>query len=178
MLGRFLDLARLEEDNTVLSLTRIDLAELIRTTLLDFYPDFMERSITPAVLMPDKSMYVNGNADALRRMLDNLIANALRYGADGKEIGVGVREEAQFAVVDIWDTGKGISAEDLPHIFERLYTSELSRNTSLRGTGLGLTIAKTLIEKQGGTITAASIPGEKTVFSFSLPMDKSDLRNL
>jgi signal transduction histidine kinase len=106
----------------------------------------------------------------MRRVLNNLISNALRYGRDGEEIGIVVRVNAEQAFVDVWDKGKGIPQKDLPHIFERLYTAEASRNSSLHGSGLGLAIAKSLIEKQGGQITAESIPGQKTVFSICLPV--------
>lgn|GEM_PF-3444088 len=110
------------------------------------------------IKIPDAPLYVRGDAAYLRRILNNLLTNALRYGLDGKEIGIGLREDPGLVWVDVWDRGKGILAQDLPHIFERLYTGEASRNTSLRGTGLGLTIAKNLVEKQGGRITVTSTP--------------------
>jgi signal transduction histidine kinase len=166
----FFELSRLEEEHDEIVLQKIDLAELARVVLLDFYPDFTKLSITPSVSIPDRPVYVNANTDYLRRVLNNLISNALRYGQSGKEIGITVRVKSEQAFVDVWDKGKGISPKDLPHIFERLYTAEASRNPTLRGSGLGLTIAKNLIEKQGGRISAESIPGEKTVFSFCLCM--------
>jgi signal transduction histidine kinase len=165
----FFDLSRLEETEDV-ELQKVDVAELARTVLLDFYPEFTESGITPTASIPESPMYVQGNADCLRRILNNLISNALRYGGDGKEIGIAVRKDAKKGFVDVWDHGKGISPENLPHIFERLYTAEASRNAALRGTGLGLTIAKNLIQKQGGNITVESIPNEKTIFSFWLPL--------
>ena len=164
----FFELARLEEESDEIALQKIDLAELARVVLLDFYPDFTKLSITPTISIPDGPVYVDANTDYIRRVLNNLISNALRYGLDGKEIGITVRMNAGQAFVDVWDKGKGILQKDLPHVFERLYTAEASRNPTLRGSGLGLTIAKNLIEKQGGQISAESIPGEKTVFSFCL----------
>lgn len=166
----FFELARLEEETDEIVLQNIDLAELTRVVMLDFYPEFIKLSISPTVSIPEKPVYVKANTDYLRRVLNNLITNALRYGQDGKEIGITVRIKEGQAFVDIWDKGKGIPQKDLPHVFERLYTVEPSRNPTLRGSGLGLTIAKNLIEKQGGQISAESIPGEKTVFSFYLPM--------
>lgn len=166
----FFELARLEEENDKAVLQKIDITELVRTVLLDFYPDFTRHSITPDISIPDSPIYVSANKDYLRRVLNNLISNALRYGIDSKKIGITVYKDDKQAVVEVWDNGKGISQRDLPHIFERLYTAEASRNSDLRGTGLGLTIAKNLIEKQGGQISAESIPGEKTVFAFQLPI--------
>lgn len=170
LIQEFFELTRLEEESEEILLQKTDLAEIVRTVLLDFYPDFTKLSIIPLVSIPEQPVYVNGNPDCLRRVLNNLISNALRYGKDGREIGVTVRMEDGQAFADVWDKGKGISPKDLPHIFERLYTAEASRNPALRGSGLGLAIAKNLIEKQGGEIFAESMPGEKTVFSFSLPM--------
>jgi len=176
LIQEFFELSRLEEIENI-EFMKIDLAELARTTLLDFYPEFASVNITPTTAIPEQPVFVLGNEDYLRRVLNNLISNALRYGADGEKIGLTVRYDSNNAFVGVWDTGKGISPEDLPHIFERLYTAEASRNIALRGTGLGLTIAKNLIEKQGGQITAESIPGEKTVFTVSFPLCK-DLRTL
>ncbi len=170
LIQEFFEMARLEEERDEIVLQKIDLTELARVVMLDFYPDFTKLSITPSVSIPDQPVYVNANKDYLRRVLNNLISNALRYGQDGKEIGITVRVEAEQAYVDVWDKGKGISQKDLPHIFERLYTAETSRNPTLRGSGLGLTIARNLIEKQGGQILAESVPGEKTIFSFCLRM--------
>lgn len=169
LLQEFFELARLEADDSEPELQRVNLAEIVPEVLLGFYPDFVKAAITPVVEIPDAPLYVRADAAYLRRILNNLLSNALRYGGDGKEIGIGLREEPGLVWVDVWDRGKGISAHNLPHVFERLYTGEASRNTALRGTGLGLTITKNLVEKQGGRITVTSRPNEKTIFSFCLP---------
>jgi len=169
LIQEFFELARLEEEQEELPLQKVDIAELARTVLLDFYIEFTKLNITPITYITEQSVFVNGNTDALHRVLQNLISNSLRYGTDGKEIGVTVRETKEMIWVDVWDNGKGITPENLPHIFERLYTPETSRNATLRGTGLGLTIAKTLIEKQGGQIKVESVPNKKTIFSIGLP---------
>jgi two-component system phosphate regulon sensor histidine kinase PhoR len=171
LLQEFFELAKLETENIEPELQKVDLSKIVQVALLGFYPDFMKIEITPVVDIPNTHYYVKADAAYLRRVLDNLLSNALRYGQDGKEIGIAIREETGFVWVEVWDRGKGISAEDLPHVFERLYTGEASRNTSLRGAGLGLTIAKNLVEKQGGQITVSSEPGERTVFSFCLMKD-------
>jgi len=170
LLQEFFELARLEEESAEdVRLEAVDLAELARAALLGFYPEFTETGIAPVVSIPEGPVFARGNPDYIRRVLDNLVSNALRYGRDGQMIGVEVYHEGDHAVVEVWDNGKGISPEDLPYIFERLYTAEASRGGALRGSGLGLTIARNLAEKQGGRIFAESAPGEKTVFSFRLP---------
>ncbi|HEX3043955.1 MAG TPA: HAMP domain-containing sensor histidine kinase [Bacillota bacterium] len=168
LLQDFFELARLEADDSEPELRQVNLTEITHEVLLDFYPDFIKAGITPTFEIPDPHLYVRGDAAYLRRILNNLLSNALRYGRGGKEIGIGFREEPVLVWVDVWDRGQGIPAQDLPRVFERLYTGEASRNNSLRGAGLGLTIAKNLVEKQGGRITVTSIPNQKTVFSFCL----------
>ncbi|CAI6084244.1 sensor histidine kinase [Cohnella sp. JJ-181] len=167
-LQSFFELARLEADDAPSELRRLNLTDTVQEVLLGFYPDFQKAGIEPAVRFPDGPLFAMADRGALRRILENLMSNALRYGRDGGEIGVAVREEAEFAWVDVWDRGRGIPAADMPRVFERFYTGEDSRNASLRGTGLGLAIARNLTDKQGGRIEVSSEPGEKTVFSFSL----------
>lgn len=168
LLQDFFELAKLEADDFELNLRKVDLVEIVPEILLGFYPDFVKAAIIPVTKIPDASLYVNGDEVCLRRILNNLLSNTLRYGQDGKEIGIALREEESLVWIDVWDRGKGISAQDIPHIFERLYTGEASRNTSLQGTGLGLTITKNLVEKQGGRIMVTSTPNDKTIFSFCL----------
>ncbi|SFF17961.1 His Kinase A (phospho-acceptor) domain-containing protein [Paenibacillus catalpae] len=168
LLQDFFELARLETDDSTPDLERINLTELVHEVLIDFYPELTKAGLTPVIEMPDSPLYVRGNKAFLRRIMNNLLSNSLRYGTDGGEIGIRIREQSGSVLVDVWDKGQGIAAHDLPYIFERLYTGEASRNASLRGTGLGLTIVKNLVEKQGGQITAHSAPNEKTIFSFNL----------
>jgi two-component system, OmpR family, phosphate regulon sensor histidine kinase PhoR len=168
MIEDFFDLARLESEDTVVELTRVDLAEIVREKLASFYQDFMRASVVPEIHLPEGPVIVRGNRTCIERVLDNLISNALKYGADGGTIGVSMREEACRAWVDVLDRGRGIPGNELPYVFDRLYTAEASRSAAGRGTGLGLAIARQLLEKQNGEIVAASTPGERTVFSFSL----------
>jgi signal transduction histidine kinase len=114
-------------------------------------------------------VYIMVDKKAIERILNNLISNAIRYGADGKNIGVNLICNEKNVQITVWDEGKGISKEDLSLIFQRLYTLEKSRNKSFQGSGLGLTIVKKLVEMQGGTIVAKSIPNEKTEFIVNLP---------
>ncbi|MCH5584425.1 HAMP domain-containing histidine kinase [Shimazuella sp. AN120528] len=168
LLQDFFELAKLEADDFELKLEKINLVKIVPEIILSFYPDFVKAEITPTIKLPETPLYVQVDKVCLRRILNNLLSNSLRYGTDGKEIGIALREEESLVWVDVWDRGKGIPAQDIPHIFDRLYTGEASRNSSLQGTGLGLTITKNLVEKQGGRITVTSTPNKKTIFSFCL----------
>lgn len=168
LVEEFFELAKLEAEDEPIQLQRINLCEQVREAVLSFYHQFMQAGITPDLKIPEKPLYVKGDSNSIERIMNNLLANALRYGKDGGVIGVAVREEADRVRVDVWDRGRGIAEKDLPFIFDRLYTGETSRNAMLQGTGLGLTIAKKLVERQQGEIAVSSVPDEKTTFSFWL----------
>ena len=99
-------------------------------------------------------------------MLTNLLVNALRYTpADGR-LSIRYRQEKGVAILEVQDSGVGIPAEELSHVFERFYKSSESG-----GMGLGLAIAKHLVEAHGGTITAESEPGQGTMIRVALPLE-------
>jgi len=118
---------------------------------------------------------VLADESAVNRILNNLISNSLKYGSEGKYIEIEVKENKNYVAIEVSDKGKGIPKNELPNIFERLYTLEKSRNSKLQGSGLGLTIVKKLVERQKGEMKVTSIPYEKTTFSFTLPKNLRDL---
>jgi len=168
MIHDFFELSKLESEDTVIILKKIDLVDTIKEVIASFYQDFVLNKMTPEINLFEEPVYVWGNDASIERVLHNLISNALKYGRDGGIIGVSIRIEINKVWVDIWDKGNGISEKDLPFLFNRLYTAEVSRNDKLRGTGLGLAIVKQLVEKQNGEISVSSIPNQKTMFSFCL----------
>jgi signal transduction histidine kinase len=168
MIQDFFELSKLESEDTVIKLDKINLVDIVKEVIASFYQDFIINKMTPEIQLPGESIYVFGNEASIERILHNLVSNALKYGKDGGLIGISIRTETDKVWVDIMDKGNGISEKDLPFLFNRLYTAEVSRNEKMRGNGLGLAIAKQLVEKQNGEIFVSSIPGEKTVFSFYL----------
>lgn len=114
---------------------------------------------------------VVGDLDRLRQALTNLVTNALRYTTDG-EVVVRIGPDADRAdrlAVAVADTGIGIDEGELPHVFDRFYRTDRSRSRVTGGSGLGLAITRSLIEAQGGRVTATSIPGEGSTFTLHLP---------
>jgi len=103
-------------------------------------------------------------------VLFNLISNALRHTPSGGTITISAKLRDAYVLVSVRDTGKGISPEDLPHVFERFYRADRSRTRSTGGSGLGLTISKQIIELYGGKIRAQSWLGAGSTFTFSLPV--------
>jgi signal transduction histidine kinase len=104
-----------------------------------------------------------------QQAMRNLVSNALRYTPAGGEITLAARQEEHAVLLEVKDTGSGIPAEDLPHIFERFYRGDESRQEG--GSGLGLAIAKSIIELQGGRISADSAgPGQGSSFRIKIPV--------
>ena len=113
--------------------------------------------------------YVEVDAQRIRRVLLNLLANAIHHTPAGGEIMVIARRQDETVRISVRDTGAGIEADDLPHIFESFYRGEKSRSRLHGGAGLGLAIARGLVEAHGGRIGVESGPGEGTTVSFTLP---------
>lgn len=168
LINKFFDLAKLESGDKKVPLTKVNLNEICRKNILNFYDILMAKGVEVSIDIPDKNVYVLGNEEAFDRILNNLISNAIKYGSDGKIIGLKLRIEEEFACIDVWDRGKGIQEINKDKVFERMYTLDDSRNKYYEGSGLGLTITKRFIEKLGGEISIYSVPYEKTIFTFKI----------
>jgi histidine kinase len=111
------------------------------------------------------------DADRIIQVLTNLVGNALQYSSSGGRVSIDVHQEKSEIIFSVNDTGIGISAEQLPYIFNRFYRTDKSRNRASGGSGIGLTIAKALIQAQHGRIWAESQgEGRGSTFSFSIPL--------
>lgn len=172
LLEEFFQLSKLESEDVILKLQKTNICETVRESVLNYYEDFIKINITPHIRIPEEDLYVLGHKESIHRIMGNLISNAIKYGADGQNIGVELYKKKDYICINVWDTGKGISKESIPYIFDRLYKGDKSRNKSKGGSGLGLTIVRKLVEKQNGYIKVISTPYEKTVFSFYIPQYK------
>lgn len=168
LIHQFFDLAKIEAGDTDYPITKINVNEICRKNILSFYNMVTSMGIDVDMDIPETAVFALGNEDALDRVMNNLLSNAITYGAEGNMIGLAVRSDDVNIYIDIWDRGKGIDEYHIDRVFERMYTLEDSRNKSFQGSGLGLTITKRLVEILGGTIHLSSIPYEKTIFTVSL----------
>jgi signal transduction histidine kinase len=109
--------------------------------------------------------------ERMAQVLGNLVSNALRYTPQNGRIVLSAQAQADDLLLQVRDSGSGIASEDLPHIFERFYRSDKSR-TQNGQSGLGLPIAKSLVEMHGGTLSAESVPGQGTTFTIRLPLTR------
>ncbi len=168
LINQFFTLAKLEAGDVNIEITKININELCRENVLGFYELLLKKEFTVDIRIPEQKLFVQGHRESIDRILNNLLSNAIRYGSDGKYIGLFLREEEHFIAIDIVDNGRGIEKDFAESVFERLYTMEDSRNRKIQGNGLGLTIARNLAKQMGGDILLESEPNVATVFTVRL----------
>jgi len=173
-------LSRLVDDLQELSLAEAGELKLARQT--EAVTNLINRTIAAAQTqakakgisidtgLPDKLPEVNIDSHRISQVLRNLLENAIAHTARGGAITVTARQQGKWVEVSVSDTGEGIPAEDLPGIFERFYRVDKSRARITGGSGLGLTIARRLVEAHGGEIKVQSESGKGSCFSFTIPV--------
>jgi signal transduction histidine kinase len=147
-----------------------DVAKLVRQAVSPWQPKMAAKEISLSLDLPDGLPPVKIDWQRVNQVLHNLFENAVAYTPQGGSISVAASELDGWVEVSVADTGEGIPAEDLPNIFERFYRVDKSRARVTGGSGLGLTIARRLIEAHGGRITVESKLGKGSCFSFTLPI--------
>ena len=168
LINQFFTLAKLEAGDMEQEISRINICEVCRENILDFYELLKQKEFQVEVKIPEEAVSIMGNKEALHRILYNLISNVIRYGLDGRYLGLVLRSVKNDVYIDVIDKGKGIEKEFAGNVFERLFTMEDSRNRRIQGNGLGLTIAQTLAQQLGGEIVLESEPNVKTTFTVKL----------
>lgn len=164
LINRFFELAKLESEDKAIEISKVNISEICRKTILGFYEILSSKDYEVCINIPEKPVFVLGNEMEIERILNNLISNAIHYGKDGKVVGIELIFDQDYVYIEVFDRGKGISDRHKEHVFERLYTMDDSRNKLYQGSGLGLAITKRLVEQLGGKITLESIPFKKTSF--------------
>ena len=168
LINQFFTLAKLESGDTNINLGKVNINEICRENVLEFYDILLQKDFDVDLFIPETAIFVQGEKEALQRILYNLLSNVIRYGSDGKYLGVFLRQDKSNVYIDVVDKGKGIEQEFASNVFDRLYTMEDSRNREIQGNGLGLTIAKNLAKQLEGDIFLDSIPNVKTTFTVKL----------
>nr|WP_050598352.1 HAMP domain-containing sensor histidine kinase [Clostridium botulinum] len=168
LMEEFFQMAKLECNDVEITIEKFNISEVVRKNIITFMNEINERNITPKINIGDEEIFALGDKNYTSRIITNLISNSLKYGYEGKVIGIDLKEDNKWVTLSIWDKGKGIDKNELPYIFDRLYTGEKSRNRSFQGSGLGLSIVKNMAQHMNGSITAQSIPYEKTIFTVKI----------
>lgn len=169
LLGNLLALARADEGQLALERDPLWLDQLAADAVTSLLPLAEERGLTLRTGALEPTL-VDGDLARLLLVLLNLVENALTYTPAGGQITVSVLRFPRWAELTVLDTGVGIPATDVPHVFERFYRADSARRHEHGGSGLGLAIAQTLAQAHGGTITVSSAIGEGSRFVVTLPL--------
>jgi two-component system sensor histidine kinase VanS len=149
---------------------KVDVVKLLSQLLEEFYPSFVDKNLSYELQSNVPAQMISADGNLLARLFDNLINNAIKYGADGKRILVKVHGSEELVTIQVINYGYVIPEEELPLIFNKFYRVEQSRSTNTGGTGLGLAIAKNIVDMHGGIIDVTSdLTG--TVFTIKLQVD-------
>ena len=166
LIGDLLELARLEGGGGALRLQRVPVAGLFARVVARHERAYEEAGVTLTTSIAAGADMVTADGDRLEQALQNLAANAVRYAPRGTTVRLAAEADTGGVRLSVEDQGPGIDPERLPHIFDRFYKAELSRESG--GSGLGLSIAKAIVERHGGTMAVQSRPG-RTIFEVRLP---------
>ncbi len=165
------DLSRIEAGVIELHLQPTPVAQLIRTAATRLGHQFEEKGVRLAAELPEHLPAVQADEARIGQVLLNLLGNALQYTPPGGQVLISAQQHGAEIHITVTDTGIGISAEHLPLIFARFYRVDRSRSRASGGSGIGLTIARHLVEAHGGRIWAESAgPGKGSSFTFTLPI--------
>jgi signal transduction histidine kinase len=164
-----LDLARLEAGGGILTIQLVSVAQLFRDVVAIHDTDCAKKQIALTTAAEPGAETVLGDPDRLEQVLQNLTANAIRHTPRGGRIELRAAARAGSLHITVTDTGEGIPTEHLPRVFDRFYKVNLARADRSSGSGLGLSIARAIVERHGGAISVTSRPGE-TMFDVELPL--------
>jgi two-component system NtrC family sensor kinase len=163
-----LDLGRLEA-GMELTMKRCDLRDIVTQSIEAWQSQAKKRQHILEARLPPGATFVHGNTGRLRQLLDNLIGNAIKYTPSGGRVRVRLTQVSDQVVLQVRDTGLGISPEDQPYIFDRFFRVQNEQTEDIQGTGLGLAIVKSIVERHNGRIWLESELGEGSTFEVVMP---------
>ncbi|MFX0070024.1 MAG: sensor histidine kinase [Candidatus Hermodarchaeota archaeon] len=165
-----LDISKIESGHLVLNLTRVNYKEFIEECLI-YNRLISKKKFIEIEAKFDKDIpHLEFDKDKIRQVLNNLISNAIKYSPKSSKIIVKIEKEVNKIITKVIDNGPGISEEELSNLFEPFHTTSLKSINGERGTGLGLTISKKIIESHNGQIGVFSQVNKGSTFYFTLPL--------
>jgi signal transduction histidine kinase len=170
LVNNLLDMAKFDEGRLELSRSEVNLAGLLHNTSHKLRGFAHQQKIALHPDFPESLPPINGDAERLEQVLTNLIGNAIKFTPTGGQVTVKASLTASEILIEVSDTGIGIPPEALEHIFSRYYQVNDKNKQTARGSGLGLHIAKKIVEGHGGRIWAESVVGSGSTFRFTLPL--------
>lgn len=163
-------LARGQQGRITLSFANVDLVRFIADLTRDLQPAASDRSIELSAELPEAPVRAFIDADRMQQVFHNLLENAIRYTGEEGRVHVRLRSAPDEATIEVVDTGIGIPARDVPHVFERFYRSDRARRAYPGGSGLGLSIVRWIVEAHKGHVEVESQPEKGSTFRVRLPL--------
>ena len=163
-----LDVSRIEAGRIELRMEPLFIGEITNAAITSLQPQATEKAVGITVHLSEESLQVKGEHDRINQILLNLLSNAIKYNRQGGQINIVVSRDKGMVQIDVTDTGIGIPSADIPMLFTKFYKAGATAAVSTGGTGLGLFIAKSLVELHGGRIWVKSEEGKGSTFSFTL----------
>ncbi|NUQ01669.1 MAG: PAS domain-containing protein [Armatimonadetes bacterium] len=174
LIDNLLDVARIEAGRRRMQISWVSVPDLFRELALAVGPDAAEGGLELRVMPPGAELAVMADRDQLSQVMLNLLANAIKFTPRGGEVELRAEEREGEVALVVVDSGCGIEPEDQERVFEKFFRAR-HEGVSAQGTGLGLTIARDLVEEHGGRIELASRPGEGSTFTVCLPRERGEL---
>ncbi|GAB3544748.1 sensor histidine kinase [Arthrobacter tumbae] len=150
-----------------------DLTGLVEHSIESAWPQTAGTGVTLTADVPD-ILWTTSDPLRIRQVLDNLISNAIKYSPDGGTVTVRARQHSDAALLEVQDTGIGMSPNETTQVFGKFFRTTAARESSIPGVGLGLSITKAIVDSHGGTIRCSSQPGAGTTFTVTLPLHQSE----
>lgn len=167
LIDELFEITRMNYGMLTIDKQHLDLSELLSQLNEELYPVFESNGLKARLDIPPR-MEIEGDGELLARVFENLLTNAARYGKDGQYVDISCKPQTEVIVVQVINYGGSIPAEELPHLFDMFYTGDRARSHQEGGTGLGLFIAKNIVEQHGGSISVQS-DTIRTLFEVQLP---------
>jgi len=174
LVGDLMTISRLESDQDVTDFTLINFGELVNRAIAAAQSALESKQHHLSVMLPESKLEVFGDRQNLSQLVDNLVDNAIKYTPEKGQIKVRVKLLAGEAVLEVEDSGIGISPQYQHRVFERFYRVDKARSQSLGGTGLGLSIVKNIAERHSGNVSVISQLGRGSTFIFRMPAAHQD----
>ncbi len=168
------ELSKAEAGMRKFNIIPFDVAESARMILISLERRINEKKLDIEFVAESDKMYANADADAIYEVMYNIVDNAIKFSKDGGLLSVSISTSDEKLLISIYNEGDGIRPEDLPYVFDRFYRTETSQKRDRSGSGLGMHIAKTIIDAHGESIYVESEYGKNCCFKFTLT--KSDMR--
>lgn len=172
LVNQLLDLSRIDEGKLQLKSTEGDVFKCLRTAAASFNSHAAQRHMDYRVEIPGDTLWAAFDRDKLEKVIYNLLSNAFKFSQDGELVAMKVAYEREELIIQVSDSGRGISEDKLPFIFDRFYQVDSSMTKDREGSGIGLSLSKDLVELMDGTITVSSEEGKGTYFTVQLPIQK------